>query len=173
MQGTLSSDGELLEGSFLTQLTLTQSNTKNSNFYNMGLSNRMGMSPIAEMNSSKDSSYSRYDDDRKLTGTGQYNLSQVGDQSPEDYSDDFESVSSGLCDSVQEDDETQVSTGGTANAKLANKRASENRRELDQVIQSYRQALEMTSSSAGFQQYHTSFGTSKSFQQPTHYPTQM
>jgi hypothetical protein len=53
------------------------------------------MSPIPEMNSSKGTNYSATqfnDDNRKLTGTGQYNLDKVDDD--EEYSDDFESVSS-------------------------------------------------------------------------------
>lgn len=50
------------------------------------------MSPIPEMNSSKGSSYTATNDDnRKLTGTGQYNLEKVDDDE-EEYSDDFESV---------------------------------------------------------------------------------
>lgn len=76
--GTQTSNGELLDGSFLTQLTLSQSAaTKNSNYYQIAASNRLEMSPIPEMNSSKGTNYSATqfkEDDRKLTGTGQYNL---------------------------------------------------------------------------------------------------
>lgn len=56
------------------------------------------MSPIPEMNSSKGSNYTStqfHEDNRKLTGTGQYNLDKVDDE--EDYSDDFESVSNVIC----------------------------------------------------------------------------
>lgn len=76
------------------------------------------MSPIPEMNSSKGSNsflqnsmqtrneetnsfykntiQTRKEDDRKITGTGQYNLDKLNNNGPEDddYSDDFESVSS-------------------------------------------------------------------------------
>ena len=51
----------------------------------------------------------------------------------------------------EDDDEAQVSTGGTVSA-LITRKTSDNKRELDQVIQSYRNILELTSSSTGFQQ---------------------
>lgn len=88
------------------------------------------MSPIPEMDSSKGSittAQKTMDDDRQLTGTGNYNLDkyQLGEEDEdeeENYSDDFE----------EEDDyDTEVSTGGTASAGQVNRKASENKRELD------------------------------------------
>lgn len=82
MQGTLTSNGELLSGTFLTDLTLTQSinNGTKTSFINYASANakmrqEMMMSPIPEMNSSKGSitqasNTKTLDDDRKLTGTG-------------------------------------------------------------------------------------------------------
>lgn len=88
MLGTYTSNGDMLDGSFLTQLTLTQSlmnNSKSNNGFGYAqpiqTPYRDMMSPIPEMNSSKGSNSNmttiqskNQDDERKLTGNGNYNL---------------------------------------------------------------------------------------------------
>ena len=122
LHGT-STNGELLDGSFLTALSLSQSSAANNSymgtktngsFHNYASANehlrqQSLMSPIPEMNSSKgsNSNFNTMEsnntpariapgEERKLTGTGKYNmdtfkLDPVDDE--EYYSDDFESVS--------------------------------------------------------------------------------
>lgn len=95
--GTISSLGQSLGESFLTDLTLTQSNTKNHINFSMNPNNMM--SPIPEMNSSKGSntmSSLQKTEERKLTGTGNYTVPKINENDDysddeDDYSDDFES----------------------------------------------------------------------------------